>query len=154
MTTTPIETEHDAILPSTSEGMASVIHDLGNFIQIAVSAISLASRHSDVGATSEPGIMIAHAKDSLEHAGALVHRTMGRQLAFEDEEVSVNECIGQIGPLLRYVCGSGIRIKLRLGLLPKIRSSRLGLQRDAQPRAQCARCHARRRHAHRSLQTS
>ncbi|GLQ57072.1 sensor histidine kinase [Devosia nitrariae] len=117
----------EIIPPATHESVVGLVHDLGNYIQIAMSAVSIMSRHADVAASEGLGAIVAHAADSLERAGALVRGSSDPD-ALQAEEVNIDTCLTQMGPLLRYACGPNIRIKLYIGLVPKIRCSRLALQ--------------------------
>jgi signal transduction histidine kinase len=105
--------------------MASLVHDLGNYIQIATSAVHIISRHADVVASEGLGTVVSHAAASLERAGALIRRGAEEPVA---EAVSIQDCLTQMGPLLRYALGSDIRVKVLVGIVPKIRCSALGLQ--------------------------
>jgi signal transduction histidine kinase len=109
----------------TEDGMAGLVHDLGNYIQIATSAVRIISRHADVVASEGLGTMVSHAAASLERAGALIRRGTDDPVA---EAVSIEDCLTQMGPLLHYALGSDIRVKLLVGIVPKIRCSALGLQ--------------------------
>ncbi len=128
MSDIPSQTGSGATLPAAHDGMASLVHDLGNYIQIAMSAVSIMSRHADVAASESLGTIVAHAAESLERAGALVRRTARLDAPVADEPVSVDACLTQMAALLRYACGPHIRIKLHIGLVPKVRCSRLDLQ--------------------------
>jgi hypothetical protein len=54
--------------------MASLVHDLGNYIQIATSAVHILSRHADVVASEGLGTVVSHDAASLERAGARIRR--------------------------------------------------------------------------------
>lgn len=127
---TPIypQARTEIIVPVAHDNAAGLVHDLSNYIQIAMSAVSIMSRHADVAASEGLGAIVAHAADSLERAGALVRGSIDPDDAVQAEEVNIDACLTQMGPLLRYACGPDIRIKLYIGLVPKIRCSRLALQ--------------------------
>lgn len=134
----------EVLRPLPHEGMAGLVHDLGNYIQIASSAVRLMSTHADVVASGALATILAQAEDSLERAGTLV-RLSGRPADDLPADVlDLESCVMEMGPLLRYAAGPGVRIRLHVGLVPRIRISRIGLQnallnlainaRDAMPR--------------------
>ena len=55
---------------------AGIVHDLGNLIQIASSAVNIVARRLSSD-TSDLNPVIAGAKTSLERAGVLVRQTIG-----------------------------------------------------------------------------
>lgn len=110
------------------DGLAILLHDVRNYIQIATSAVSIMSRHADVIASEGLGSMVSNASASLERASALIRRSSLEDDARADELVSVDATINQMASMLRYACGPQIRIRLRLGLLPRIRCNRLAFQ--------------------------
>jgi signal transduction histidine kinase len=118
----------EVIPPIGQDGMAGLVHDLGNYIQIAMSAVRLMSRHADIASSDALGSMLAQAEESLERAGALVRGTLGVGGDPSEDEVSLDECVMQMAALLRYATGPDIRIRLHVGLVPKVRISRIGLQ--------------------------
>src|SRR5690606_28331445 len=65
-----------ATSPRPDAMSAGVVHDLGNLIQIASSAMNILARNPRVYA-SELEPVIAGARVSLDRAGALVRQTMG-----------------------------------------------------------------------------
>jgi signal transduction histidine kinase len=117
---------HQGIEMMESED-AGLVHDLGNYIQIATSAVHIMSRHAEVVASEGLGTIVSHAADSLERAGALIRRS-GAPADELTEAVSLELCLAQIGPLLHYALGPGVRIKLLVGIVPKVRCSAMGLQ--------------------------
>lgn len=132
------------IPPLAFDCTAGLVHDLGNYIQIAMSAVRILSRHADVTASEAVGSILAQAEDSLNRAGALVRGSFAPGGDLPDEDVRLDECLAELASLLRYAVGPDIAIRLRCGLLPTLRISRLGLQnallnlalnaRDAMPR--------------------
>jgi len=68
--------------------------------------------------------MVTHAADSLERASDIARRSG----EMSEDEVSLDTCLTQISALLRYACGPNIRIRMLVGLVPRIRCSCLGLQ--------------------------
>jgi len=110
------------------ESMAGLVHDLGNYIQIAMSAVRLSSRHEDATGSAALRTMLAQADDALNRAGALVRHTVRGATADEDEDVNIAECVLQMASLLRYATGPHVQVHLLTGLLPRARISRIGLQ--------------------------
>ena len=103
-----------------------LIHDVGNYIQIAMSAMRLMSRHDGVASSHTLWAMVAQAEDSLDRAGALIR--LSRTGLTGGEDVRLDECLAEMGTLFRYVTGPHVRVRLHAGMLPKVRVGRLGLQ--------------------------
>ena len=79
---------------------AGSIHDLGNLIQVASSAVNIVARNPSVRiADLEPDI--AGAKTSLEHAGALIRQTIGlvREQAATAEPVKLAAYLSDVEAL-------------------------------------------------------
>jgi signal transduction histidine kinase len=113
------------------EAILGVVHDLGNLIQIATSALNIISRSSDLKTGVATEAMIANASASLHRAGSLVQQTL--QLARGDRIVSqpvdVLACLTEIETLVRATWGRNIAFELYASqALPVIRCSRVGLQ--------------------------
>lgn len=121
-------TQSEMIPPLAFDGTAGLVHDLGNYIQIAMSAVRILSRHSDITASETAGSILAQAEDSLDRAGALVRGSIVPGGDLPDDDVRMDECLAQMASLLRYAAGPDIEIRLRCGLVPRVRISRLGLQ--------------------------
>jgi len=123
-----------APLPFADEREHGVVHDLGNLIQIASSALGAISRsRTSRDPSLEP--ILARARTALERAGALVRQTMVRTHAPSmivrkvpvDEDVA--SCLREIEGLIRWVCEPDIRLTLEVAPgLPRIRCSRVDLQ--------------------------
>lgn len=109
------------------QSQAGVVHDLGNYIQIAASAVHIMARHADVIASDRLGPIVSHAADSLERASALIRRSRVTNIEL-DEGVSLEACLRQMGPLLSYALGPDVRLKLLVGLVPQVRCNPLELQ--------------------------
>lgn len=108
-----------------------IVHDLGNLIQVAASAVNIVSAYPKV--ESEPALAeaVSGAKVSLQRAGALVRETMqlARGHAATVESVNVAECLEQIGAFFGSVGGAGVSLDLRVdAALPAVKCSRLGLE--------------------------
>jgi len=113
-----------------TESAAGIIHDLGNLIQIASSALNIVGRNPSIHAADlEP--VIAGAKSSLERAGALVRQTIGiaRERANAVEEVSLADCISEIESLLQITWEPSIQLDVRAASdLPAVKCDPLALQ--------------------------
>jgi signal transduction histidine kinase len=112
--------------PLAHDATAVLIHDVGNYIQIAMSAMRLMSRHDGVASSHTLWAMVAQAEDSLDRAGALIR--LSRTGLTGGEDVRLDECLAEMGTLFRYVTGPHVRVRLHAGMLPKVRVGRLGLQ--------------------------
>lgn len=118
--------QSEPISPADHDGMSWLVHDLRNYIQIAMSAVTIMSRHADVVASEGLGSIVFQAADSLERASDIVRRSNSDDAM--EEEVGLDHCLTQMSSMLRYACGPHIRIKLLVGLVPRVRCNRIGLQ--------------------------
>ncbi len=71
MTGTGLAQEAALFAPRVDVAAAGAVHDLGNLIQIAVSAVSIVARSRDMP-PEHSGPLLERAKESLNQAGALV----------------------------------------------------------------------------------
>jgi len=110
---------------------AGVIHDLGNLIQIASSAINIIARTPNMPAL-HAGPMLERAKSCLEHAGALVHQNIGvvRDRLVEDQRSSVAKCLSEVAALVEALGDHGLslHVKVEPGL-PNVECDAIGLRR-------------------------
>jgi signal transduction histidine kinase len=110
---------------------AGIVHDLGNLIQVASSAVSLMARDAGVAGTPALEPVLAGARMALQRAGALVREALVRA---SDEhcapEISnVGTCLGEVETLVRSVWEPGLRLQVQAGIdLPVVNCDRLGLQ--------------------------
>lgn len=115
-------------------GAAGVVHDLGNLIQIAASAVNMISRSSRAcpDAALEP--VLARARTALERASALVRQTNVRtEPAFAvraaQELQSVTSCVDEIRSLITSICEPDISLSIEVPAdLPPVRCNRIELQ--------------------------
>jgi signal transduction histidine kinase len=112
--------------PLAHDATAVLVHDVGNYIQIAMSAMRLMSRYNEVATSNALGAMLAQAEDSLDRAGALIR--LSRSGSAQDDDISINDCLTELATLLRYATGPDVRVRLHVGIVPKVRVNRLGLQ--------------------------
>lgn len=112
--------------PLANDPSAVLVHDIGNYIQIAMSAMRLMSRHDRLAGSTALGAMLAQAEDSLARAGALIR--LSRHGPLIDEETQLDACLKEMATLLRYATGPHVRVRLHVGLVPSVRVSRVGLQ--------------------------
>lgn len=114
---------------------AGVVHDLGNLIQIAASAVSIISRSPRAGQDAALEPILARARTALERAGALVRHTRSRTgkpsftiRAMSDLQ-SLSSCLEEIQALLVWICEPGVTLTIELGPdLPRVRCNRVELQ--------------------------
>ena len=110
---------------------ASIIHDLGNLIQIASSALNIVARTPNMPAI-HAGPMLDRAKICLEHAGALVHQNIGliRNRMIADERSSVGKLLSDVATLVEAMGESGLVLDLDVEPnLPKIQCDTIGFRR-------------------------
>lgn len=100
---------------------AGVVHDLGNLIQIAASAVNIIGRnpHARREAMFEP--TVARAKLALQQAGALVRQTVRPPsaptliLRQNAEPQDVRACLEEISGLIAWVCLPDITLSMDVG---------------------------------------
>ncbi|OEO28102.1 hypothetical protein VW23_000470 [Devosia insulae DS-56] len=114
---------------SDGQGIPGLVHDLGNYIQIAASAIQIMSRETGIATSLTVGKVLPHAADALERAAELIRRSR----SVDDDEaaddlVDLELCLAQMGPLLSYAGGPDVRLKLLVGVVPRVRCGALALQ--------------------------
>lgn len=79
---------------------AGIVHDLGNLIQIAASAINIVARTPGMPA-SHSGPILARAQSSLDQAGAIVRQSIGlaRDHAVLFADTDVASCLADVAAL-------------------------------------------------------
>jgi len=113
------------------EAILGVIHDLGNLIQVAMSALNIISRSPEMDPGSPLKPVDASAGASLRRAGILVQQTIrlaldGRSVT---EPVDVCACLTEIEELVRATWPRGIAVELYASqALPVLNCNRVGLQ--------------------------
>jgi len=107
---------------------AGVVHDLGNLIQIAFSAINIVSRSPDMPAIHS-GPVLARARASLEQAGAIVRQCIS-QVRDRVDETSVLECVVDVAALVETMDETGFILKCDVEPgLPKVACDPVELRR-------------------------
>lgn len=109
---------------------AGAVHDLGNLIQVATSAVTIAARMPDMPRERLEAIL-ARAKVSLEQAGALVRQTIGlvRDRAVVAEETSIAACLSDVRALIETMDQPELVLMIRAEPdLPQVRCDPLGLR--------------------------
>ncbi|MEF3124849.1 sensor histidine kinase [Rhizobium leguminosarum] len=122
-------TRPDAIAfdANSADGIFGVVHDLGNLIQVATSALNMISRSPDIEMTPT----LPSARISLQRAGTLVQQTM--RLASDGnaaaEPVDIRACLMEIEALAKATWDRNIAFEIYASeTLPIFRCSRVGLQ--------------------------
>jgi signal transduction histidine kinase len=104
--------------------IAGVVHDIGNLIQIASSAVSLIVREPDMP-IGQAGPMLARAKASLDHAAALVRRNLSMIRQRDTAEVAssnVAACLQDVATLIEAIGEPGLTLELAVDPgLPRVR---------------------------------
>jgi signal transduction histidine kinase len=128
MTGTGLSEQAMPLSRSADIAAAGAVHDLGNLIQIAASAVNIVARAHDMPA-ERSGPLLARATASLDQAGALVRHTIG---AFRDRaaaDTSIAEGIALVAALLDMRDERGLALEIDLDPdLPMVRCDPLGLQ--------------------------
>lgn len=126
-------TDLPALPPSElpAVAVAGVVHDLGNLIQIAASAVTLIAREPDMPA-GRAGPMLARAKTSLDHAAALVRRNLSviRERGLGETAVcDAAACLADLATLVEAIGEPGLILELAIEpALPSVRCDPMGLQ--------------------------
>ena len=108
---------------------ASFVHDLGNLIQIASSAINIIARTPDMP-VRHAAPMVDRARLSLEHAGELVHQKLGRVRATAGEHSDVAACLSNVAVMVGALGEPGLTLRLAIEPdLPEARCDSIGLRR-------------------------
>lgn len=113
------------------DSMPGTVHDLGNLIQVAVSALNILSRNAHLAADPSLPPIVASARMSLGRAGALVEQTLRRAREGETsvEAVSVAGCLTELRELVETIWQPEIRLDLQVEPnLPPLTCSRINLQ--------------------------
>lgn len=90
---------------------ASIVHDLGNLIQIAVSAVNILARTPRMPAAHAQPIL-HRAQTSLEHAGAIVRDSIGQIRAAAHPECDVAACLADVGTLVQALDEPDLRLEV------------------------------------------
>lgn len=115
----------------TEQPTAGIVHDLGNFIQVASSALNRVARDPSVSMAPALAPVIASARMALQHAGALVRETIGgaTEAPLDMEHTELSICLTEVEALIRSAWGAHVRLEVRIGSgLPAARCDRMGLQ--------------------------
>jgi signal transduction histidine kinase len=123
-----IETPGQQALHVVAGSMAGVVHDLGNLIQIATSAVRIISRNPEVVAVPSVDPLLMHATTSLERAAALVRQSIGQRNVPAAEALRIDTCLAQLKPLLQYACGPQVAVELASDLPIAIECRRLDFE--------------------------
>jgi signal transduction histidine kinase len=124
-------TNRSALSPFEDPGAIGIVHDLGNLIQVAASAVSLLARRQDKGEANDTGLLLSGAKTALERAGAIVRETLHRARtgARVLDHVNVTACLAEIGRLVHPMLNQTTRLHIRTNSdTLAITASRLALQ--------------------------
>jgi signal transduction histidine kinase len=117
--------------PPAEQSTAGIVHDLGNLIQVASSALNRVARDPSVSTAPALDPVIASARTALQQAGALVRETVGRAAASHraPEHASVGACLAEVENLVRSAWETNVRLEVRVGRdLPAAKCDPLGLQ--------------------------
>lgn len=103
----------DQTAPPPAMTTVRVVHDLGNLIQIASSAISIVTRTPDMPEIHSSA-MLRRARDCLDHAGTLVRNSLGvlRDSAVTSDCGDVGSCLNDVAALLDSMCEPEIGVEL------------------------------------------
>lgn len=115
-------------------GASGIIHDLGNLIQIATSALNTMSRNRREGRDgSDP--VLTRARIALERAGTLVRQSMARSseaglvIRKTGEPQCIASCLRDIEGLVSWVCEPDIELAVSIRTtMPLVRCNSVELQ--------------------------
>ena len=113
-----------------SLAIAGTVHDLGNLIQVASSAVNIAARGADLPETQRKP-MLDRARESLDQAAALAQNAIRliRGQAALIEYADVASCIREVAGKFEQDAPSGLIVRVEVEPdLPSIQCSNLGLQ--------------------------
>ncbi|MEI9424948.1 ATP-binding protein [Mesorhizobium sp. Cs1299R1N1] len=117
--------------PPIEQPTAGIVHDLGNLIQVASSALNRVARDPSVSTAPALKPVIASAMTALQRAGTLVRETVGGAAANYRslEHASVSACLTEVENLLRSAWDASFRLDVRAGTdLAAAKCDPLGLQ--------------------------
>jgi signal transduction histidine kinase len=112
------------------QSAAGIVHDLGNLIQVASSALNRVARDPSVSTAPALEPVLDSAKTALQRAGALVRETIGRaqESNREIEHASICACLTEVETLIRSTWEPNLRLDVRAGPdLPAVKCDRLSL---------------------------
>lgn len=110
---------------------AGIVHDLGNLIQVALSALNHLSRDPNIATTPGVGFVIGGAKTALERAGCLVRQTIrtAGEIQGEIAYANVGVCLADLHSVIRSAWDANVHLEIRVASdLPLVRCDRVGLQ--------------------------
>jgi len=112
-------------------GVAGAMHDLGNLIQVASSAIALIARQPDMP-TARSSRMLAQARTCLDRAGTLTRRHLGLIRGHGQPvatDCSVAACLDDVATLVEAMGEPGLVLDLEVEPdLPPVACDPIGLQ--------------------------
>ena len=121
---------HSEAREDASLAIAGTVHDLGNLIQVASSAVNIVARGADLPATQRKP-MLDRARESLDQAAALAQNAIRliRGQAALIEYADVGSCIREVAGKFEQDATSGLIVRVQVEPdLPSIQCSNLGLQ--------------------------
>jgi len=120
----------DAPADREAIGAAGIVHDLGNLIQLASSAINILARSPDMPA-GDAAAVLRRARTSLDHAGEIVRADLARrreQAAPRRSEVGT--CLAAVARLVEAMDEPGLRLEFAIASdMPPMRCDPHGLCR-------------------------
>lgn len=117
--------------PASRMSTAGVVHDLGNLIQVASSALNHLGRDPNLATAPGVGFVIAGAKTALEQAGCLVRQTIrtAGEVQGEIAYANVGVCLADIESIIRSAWDGNVHLEVRVASdLPLVLCDRVGLQ--------------------------
>ena len=117
---------------SPSIAIAGAIHDLGNLMQIAASAINLVARAPEMPAVHS-GPILARATTSLEQAAEIVRQALGnaRESAGLLDDTDVAIALAEVAALIASTEEPGFLVDVAVDSdLPSVRCDPIGLRRS------------------------
>ena len=120
----------DLTMMQPALAIAGAVHDLGNLIQVASSAVNIVARNADMPAAHRKP-MLDRARSSLEQAGALAREAIGlvRGRVAPSEAADVTDSLREVAVLFDARNDTDLLLHVQVEAeLPAVRCNPLGLQ--------------------------
>ena len=125
----PSDQGEDGCCSRSAIAAAAIVHDLGNLIQIASSAIGIVARTPTMPA-AHSGALLHRARNCLDQAGALVQRNLRRDGVVAEERSGIAACLADIRALVVAMDAPGLTLDIDApAAMPDLRCDPIELRR-------------------------